>query len=77
MNNITITIKGQFVEKSSKNAGSMGSSSTRAEFIFDDSWSGFSKRVIWHNSKGENQKKLILSTQLTGEKNRYISYIPP
>ena len=76
MNGITIKINGQFLTKSSKNAGAAGSSnSCELKFIFDESWLGFAKRVIWRDSKGENCTTVLLSPEMENP-NVCISSIP-
>ena len=65
MNSLTITVKGHYVEKSGKNAGAAGSSNTcRLKFVFDESWRGYSKRVLWRDSRGENLTSVILSPKI-------------
>ena len=72
----TINIKGQFVSKNSKNAGAAGSSNlNNLKFIFDESWAGCGKRVIWRDSKGENPTSIILAPGM-GNSLEYDSYIP-
>ena len=76
MNSITIKINGQFVTKSTKNAGAAGSSNvTNIKFIFDESWRGFAKRVLWRDSKGENLTSIILTPDIENELT-YFSTIP-
>lgn len=76
MNSITIKINGQFVTKSSKNAGAAGSSNaSEVKFVFDESWRGFAKRVLWRDSKGENLTSIILTPDLENELT-YFSTIP-
>lgn len=76
MNSITIKINGQFVTKSSKNAGAAGSSNvTKMKFVFDESWRGFAKRVLWRDSKGENLTSIILTPDIENELT-YSSTIP-
>ena len=68
MNTITIKIDGQFVSKSSKNAVAAGSSNVcNLEFVFDESWRGFAKRVLWRDSKGENLTSIILTPEIENE----------
>lgn len=77
MENITININGQFVSKSSKNAGSAGSSETTfLKFIFDDGWTGYAKRVIWRDAKGENETPVILVPDVAQNTSCYTSAIP-
>ncbi len=76
MNSITIKINGQFVTKSTKNAGAAGSSnSSEIKFVFDESWRGFAKRVLWRDSKGENLTSIILTPDIENELT-YFSTIP-
>lgn len=76
MNSITIKINGQFVTKSTKNAGASGSSNaSEIKFVFDESWGGFAKRVLWRDSKGENLTSIILTPDLEKELT-YFSTIP-
>ncbi len=76
MNGITITVKGQFITKSSKNAGASGSNNTcNLKFVFDESWQGYGKRVLWRDSKGENLTSIILVPDILG-KQEYSSYVP-
>ena len=77
MENIIIKINGQFVSKSSKNAGSAGSSETTLlTFIFDDSWNGYAKRVIWRDAKGENETSVILVPDVAESTSCYTSTVP-
>jgi len=77
MNTITIKINGQFVTKSSKNAGAAGSSNACGiKFVFDESWLGFAKRVIWRDSKGENPTSILLTQDLENPL-VYTTSIPP
>ncbi len=77
MNTITIKIDGQFVTKSSKNAGAAGSSNAcELKLIFDESWLGFAKRVIWRDSKGENPTSILLTQDLENPL-VYTTSIPP
>ncbi len=77
MNSITININGQFIRKSTKNAGAAGSANSRElKFIFDKSWDGYAKRVIWRDSFGENETSVILTPEIASETSEYSSYIP-
>jgi len=77
MENIIIKINGQFVSKSSKNAGSAGSSeTTMLTFVFDDSWNGYAKRVIWRDAKGENETSIILVPDVAESTSCYTSTVP-
>ena len=77
MNSITININGQFIKKSTKNAGASGSAEAcELKFIFDETWDGYAKRVIWRDSFGENETSVILTTQIAAASSEYSSYIP-
>jgi len=76
MNGIIIKVNGHFVSKSSKNAGAAGeANSCELRFVFDDSWNGFSKRVLWRDSKGENLTSVILVPDLENP-SEYSTFIP-
>lgn len=77
MNSITVNINGQFVTKSAKNVGAAGSANT-AELIivFDESWTSFAKRIIWRDSKGENETSVILIPDAEGATSRYVTAVP-
>lgn len=78
MAEITINIKGQFVTKSSKNAGSAGSAnSTDINIIFDEEWNGFAKRIVWHNSEGGNETSILLVPEIADSPDHYKTHIPP
>ena len=73
---LKIHINGQFVSKSSKNALPTGSANTtELQFIFDDSWLGYAKRVLWRDAKGENLTGVLLSAEPM-QKNIYNSTVP-
>ena len=73
---VTIHINGQFVSKSSKNVNPTGSANTaELQFIFDDSWLGYAKRVLWRDAKGENLTSVLLSAEPM-QKNIYNSTVP-
>ena len=77
MEKITVNINGQFVKKSSKNAGAAGSGGVcEVKFIFDSGWSGYAKRVIWRNAKGENETSTILVPDFTLPANTYTVCVP-
>ena len=76
-NTIQININGQFVSKSSKNAGSAGSGNTVELFIkFDEGWAGFAKRIVWKNAKGENETHVLLVPEIESENLSYKTTIP-
>lgn len=73
---LTIHINGQFVSKSSKNVFPTGSANTaELQFIFDESWLGYAKRVLWRDAKGENLTSVLLSPEPM-QKNIYKSIVP-
>lgn len=76
MNDIIIKVSGQFISKNSKNAGAAGeANSCSIKFCFDSSWAGFSKRVLWRDSKGENLTSVILVPDIENQ-SEYNSIIP-
>ncbi len=77
-NTIKIEINGQFIKKSSKNAGAAGSANSQnLEIIFDESWLGFGKRIIWRDAKGENETSVILAPKAEEDNLVYETIIPP
>ncbi|MEA4920802.1 MAG: hypothetical protein VB078_07770 [Clostridiaceae bacterium] len=81
MREIRVEINGQFVAKSSKYAGIQGEGNvTRMRIVFDNSWSSYSKRIIWRDARGQNPMAVILGyEQMTAEGSLldYTAYIPP
>ena len=76
-NTIQININGQFVSKSSKNAGSEGSGNvTELLITFSDEWAGFAKRIIWKDAKGENETHILLMPDIEGDSSCYKTTIP-
>lgn len=76
-NTIQINIDGQFVSKSSKNAGSAGSGNAVELFIkFSDEWAGFAKRIVWKNAKGENETHILLTPEVENDTLSYKTKIP-
>lgn len=76
-NTIQININGQFVSKSSKNAGSAGSGNAAELFItFSEEWAGFAKRIIWKDAKGENETHVLLTPEIESESLSYKTTIP-
>lgn len=60
---INIQITGEYIKQSGKTAGAAGSANVnRLLLSFDDSWSDFAKKVIFHNAKGENPVEITLTT---------------
>ena len=77
MNDIIIKVSGHFISKNSKNAGAAGdANSCSIKFCFDSSWAGFSKRVLWRDSKGENLTSVILVPDIE-KQSEYETFIPP
>lgn len=78
MNTIDIKINGQFITKSSKNAGAAGSGNTVSlKISFSDDWAGFAKRIVWKNANGENETKLLLCPEVSQSLSAYETPIPP
>lgn len=74
---VIININGQFVSKSAKNAFPTGSSNTaELQFVFDDSWLGYAKRVLWRDAKGENPTSVLLVPDVTQSNSVYNSIVP-
>lgn len=58
---IRVTVVGERLRKDSKSAGVQGGANAAALHIaFDQSWTGFSKRIIWRNAAGEDPVAVIL-----------------
>lgn len=74
---INVEVNEQFITKSSKNAGAVGSgNSVKMEITFDESWIGFGKRIIWRDSKNETPTSVLLTPSI--ENNLiYETFIPP
>ena len=78
VSDIQLNIKGQFITKNTKNAGSSGSANTATLVIcFDEEWRGFAKRIIWVDAKGENKTAVLLVPEIEGENSVYKTFIPP
>lgn len=74
---LKININGQFVTKSAKNAHPNGSSNTaELQFIFDESWLGYAKRVLWRDAKGENLTSVLLVPDIIQSGSIYNSVVP-
>ncbi len=74
---LKININGQFVTKSAKNAQPNGSSNTaELQFIFDESWLGYAKRVLWRDAKGENLTSVLLVPDIIQSGSVYNSVVP-
>lgn len=72
MRQITVEINGNFVKKDGKNAGTQGEANVTAlHLVFDSSWEGYSKRLLWRDANGENPVAVLLyndlSSRLSGE----------
>lgn len=76
---INVTVSGQFVKKDSKNAGVMGEGNvTSFRVTFDDSWSGYGKRIVWRNANGGNPISVVLFDPSSGQETAisYVTKIP-
>ena len=70
---INVEITGQFVKKDSKNAGVMGEGNvTTLHIAFDDSWTGYGKRIVWRNANGENPVSIVLFDPGTGQEGKMV-----
>ena len=70
---INVVITGQFVKKDSKNAGVMGEGNvTTLHIAFDDSWTGYGKRIVWRNANGENPVSIVLFDPGTGQEGKMV-----
>ena len=64
---INVNVTGAFVSKSDKNAGVQGESNvTTLHITFDESWDGYSKRIIWRDANGANAVAVLLFDDLSG-----------
>ncbi|MBQ1271463.1 MAG: hypothetical protein IIW34_08760 [Clostridia bacterium] len=81
MREIYVEINGQFIEKSSKYGGVVGEGNvTKMRIVFDGSWEGYGKRIIWRNALGLDPVAVILGyDRMTGENTPldYTVLIPP
>ncbi len=58
---VNIAVNGFFVRKDSKNAGVQGEANvTSLHITFDESWEGYSKRIVWRDANGENPVSILL-----------------
>ena len=76
---IEVRINGSFADMSHKLAGVQGEGNvTRMRIIFDESWRGFGKRIVWRNALGLDQVSVILGAdQRDGNDLTYAIMIPP
>jgi len=78
---ITVKVKGQFIQKNSKLGGIQGEGNvTRMRLLLDDSWAGYDKRIVWRDARGLNAVAVVLGVQhkTDGESGQdYTLYIPP
>lgn len=81
MREIVIEVRGQFIYKSSKLGGVQGEgNASRMRIRLDDSWSGYSKRIVWRDARGLCPTAVLLGAdQMTGENTPldYTVSIPP
>ncbi|MDR1116717.1 MAG: hypothetical protein LBL09_00515 [Oscillospiraceae bacterium] len=74
---IILNVKGEFLDKSSKDAGVQGEGNATGIIItFDESWEAYTKRLVWHDAKGERPVAVLLSPELLIYPLTYKSAIP-
>ncbi len=77
VNTIDINVKGQFITKSSKNIGAMGSANSKMlKITFSDDWAGYGKRIIWKDAKGENETQILITPKDLNNPLYYETLIP-
>lgn len=66
MRTINVQINGEFITKDNKNGGVQGEgNATQLHLVFDNTWEGYGKRVIWRDAQGENPVAVILANSVT------------
>lgn len=67
MRTIHVTVTGEFISKDNKNGGVQGeANATQLHIVFDNTWSGYGKRVIWRDAYGENPVAVVLTPTVEG-----------
>lgn len=75
-------VVGEFVQRSGKVAGVQGEGNATTLYLtFDESWDGYSKRLIWRDARGENPTAILLVPDLLtnageGDTRSYAHPIP-
>ena len=61
MRTILVRVTGLFITKDNKNGGVQGEGNAAGlHLVFDESWAGYGKRVIWRNAQGEDPVAMVL-----------------
>lgn len=59
---INVSVNGEFIRKDNSVGGVQGEgNATNLHLVFDASWAGYGKRVIWRNAQGEDPVAVILT----------------
>ena len=59
---INVMVNGEFIDKDNSVGGVQGEGNvTTLHLVFDNSWVGFGKRIIWRNAQGEDPVAVILT----------------
>lgn len=59
---INVSVNGEFISKDNSVGGVQGEgNATNLHLVFDASWDGYGKRVIWRNAQGEDPVAVILT----------------
>ena len=59
---INVSVNGEFISKDNSVGGVQGEgNATNLHLVFDASWAGYGKRVIWRNAQGEDPVAVILT----------------
>lgn len=67
MRTIHVTVTGMFIQKDDKNGGVQGEgNATQLHIVFDTSWQGYGKRIIWRDAYGENPVAVDLTPTVEG-----------
>ena len=67
MRTINVNVNGMFIQKDNKNGGVKGeANATQLHIVFDETWSGYGKRVIWRDAYGENPVAVDLTPSVEG-----------
>lgn len=78
---IEVKVRGNYVIKDNKNAGTQGEANVTALRIeFDESWDGYAKTITWWDARGQNPTPRILTADLlediTASTRIYLTPIP-
>lgn len=81
MRTINVEVNGEFIRKDSKNGGVQGEgNATTLHIVFDSTWDGYGKRVIFRDAQGENPVAVPLTKtvqqMVDDPANEYDAVIP-